>query len=47
MLARLGITNSIMTTTPLDPDVHLTPLSRVPLNDASFYWQHVGNLIMA
>ncbi|KAL4035483.1 hypothetical protein IC575_004176 [Cucumis melo] len=45
LLARSGITDSNTTSTPLDPNVHLTPYDGVPLEDVSLYQQLVGRLI--
>ncbi|KAA0058546.1 putative mitochondrial protein [Cucumis melo var. makuwa] len=45
LLARSGITDSNTTSTPLDPNVHLTPYDGVPLKDVSLYRQLVGSLI--
>ncbi|KAL0541081.1 hypothetical protein IC582_021112 [Cucumis melo] len=45
LLARSGITDSNTASTPLDPNVHLTPYDGVPLEDVSLYRQLVGNLI--
>ncbi|TYK18485.1 putative mitochondrial protein [Cucumis melo var. makuwa] len=40
-----GITDSNTASTPLDPNVHLTPYDGVPLKDVSLYRQLVGSLI--
>ncbi|KAL0559260.1 hypothetical protein IC582_003857 [Cucumis melo] len=45
LLARSGITDSNTTSTPLDPNVHLTPYDGVPLENVSLYRQLVGSLI--
>lgn len=45
LLARSGITDSAMTPTQLDHNVHLTLFNGVPLEDVSLYRQLVGNLI--
>ncbi|KAL4038830.1 hypothetical protein IC575_002461 [Cucumis melo] len=45
LLARSGITNSNTASTPLDPNVHLTPYDGVPHEDVSLYRQLVGSLI--
>ncbi|KAL4010616.1 hypothetical protein IC575_030118 [Cucumis melo] len=45
LLARSGITDSNTASTPLDPNVHLTPYDGVPLEDVSLYRQLVGSLI--
>ncbi|KAA0057482.1 putative mitochondrial protein [Cucumis melo var. makuwa] len=45
LLARSGITNSNTASTPLDPNVHLTPYDGVPLEEVSLYRQLVGSLI--
>ncbi|KAA0047306.1 Retrovirus-related Pol polyprotein from transposon TNT 1-94 [Cucumis melo var. makuwa] len=45
LLARSGITDSNTASTPLDPNVHLTPCDGVPLEEASLYRQLVGSLI--
>ncbi|TYK06346.1 putative mitochondrial protein [Cucumis melo var. makuwa] len=45
LLARSEITDSNITSTPLDPNVHLTPYDGVPLEDVSLYRQLVGSLI--
>ncbi|KAL4036994.1 hypothetical protein IC575_000575 [Cucumis melo] len=45
LLARSGITDSSTTSTPLDPNVHLTPYDGVPLENVSLYRQLVGSLI--
>ncbi|KAA0042921.1 Retrovirus-related Pol polyprotein from transposon TNT 1-94 [Cucumis melo var. makuwa] len=37
LLAHSGITNSNTASTPLDPNVHLTPYDGVPLEDVSLY----------
>ncbi|KAL4018433.1 hypothetical protein IC575_022029 [Cucumis melo] len=37
LLARSGITNFNTASTPLDPNVHLTPYDGVPLEDVSLY----------
>ncbi|KAA0025466.1 Retrovirus-related Pol polyprotein from transposon TNT 1-94 [Cucumis melo var. makuwa] len=44
-LARSGITDSNAASTPLDPNVHLTPYDGVPLENVSLYRQLVGSLI--
>ena len=44
-LARSRISDSNTATTPLDPNVHLTPFDGVPLEDVSLYRQLVGSLI--
>ncbi|KAA0063736.1 putative mitochondrial protein [Cucumis melo var. makuwa] len=38
LLIRLGITASMIASTPLDPNVHLTSFDGVPPDDASLYW---------
>ncbi|XP_031741705.1 uncharacterized protein LOC116403900 [Cucumis sativus] len=45
LLARSGIIDSITSSTPLDPNTHLTPFDSVPLEDVSLYRQLVGSLI--
>ncbi|TYK10332.1 Retrovirus-related Pol polyprotein from transposon TNT 1-94 [Cucumis melo var. makuwa] len=45
LLARSGITDSNTASTPLDPNVHLTPYDGVPLENVSLYRQLVGSLI--
>ncbi|KAL0561052.1 hypothetical protein IC582_001470 [Cucumis melo] len=45
LLACSRITDSNTASTPLDPNVHLTPYDGVPLEDASLYRQLVGSLI--
>ncbi|KAL4022729.1 hypothetical protein IC575_016474 [Cucumis melo] len=45
LLARSEITDSNTASTPLDPNVHLTPYDGVPLEDVSLYRQLVGSLI--
>ncbi|TYK30390.1 putative mitochondrial protein [Cucumis melo var. makuwa] len=45
LLARSGITDSNTASTPLDPNVHLTPYDGVPLEEVSLYRQLVGSLI--
>ncbi|KAL0559033.1 hypothetical protein IC582_003622 [Cucumis melo] len=45
LLVCLGITNSNTASTPLDPNVYLTPYDGVPLEDVSLYRQLVGSLI--
>ncbi|KAL0554223.1 hypothetical protein IC582_008140 [Cucumis melo] len=45
LLARSRITDSNTASTPLDPNVHLTPYDGVPLEDVSLYRQLVGSLI--
>ncbi|XP_038882215.1 uncharacterized mitochondrial protein AtMg00810-like [Benincasa hispida] len=45
LLARLGITDSVTSLTPLDSNVHLTPFDGFPLEDATLYLQLVDNLI--
>ncbi|KAL4035955.1 hypothetical protein IC575_004669 [Cucumis melo] len=45
LLSRSGITDSATFSTPLDPNVCLTPFNGVPLDDSTLYWQLVGNLI--
>ncbi|KAL0546824.1 hypothetical protein IC582_016742 [Cucumis melo] len=45
LLARSGITDSNTSSTPLDPNVHLTPYDGVPLEEVSLYRQLVGSLI--
>ncbi|KAL0541716.1 hypothetical protein IC582_021771 [Cucumis melo] len=44
-ITQLGITDSNTASTPLDPNVHLTPYDGVPLKDVSLYRQLVGSLI--
>ncbi|XP_050938632.1 uncharacterized mitochondrial protein AtMg00810-like [Cucumis melo] len=45
LLVRSGITDSNTTSTPLDPNVHLTPYDGLPLEDVSLYRQLVCSLI--
>ncbi|TYK19815.1 putative mitochondrial protein [Cucumis melo var. makuwa] len=45
LLVCLGITDSNTASTPLDPNVYLTPYDGVPLEDVSLYRQLVGSLI--
>ncbi|KAA0049719.1 Integrase, catalytic core [Cucumis melo var. makuwa] len=45
LLACSRITDSNTASTPLDPNVHLTPYDGVPLENASLYRQLVGSLI--
>ena len=45
LLARSGIIDSNTSSTPLDPNTHLTPFDSVPLEDVSLYRQLVGSLI--
>ncbi|KAL0541043.1 hypothetical protein IC582_021073 [Cucumis melo] len=45
LLARSGITDSNIASTPLDPNVHLTPYDGVLLENVSLYRQLVGSLI--
>ncbi|KAL0555903.1 hypothetical protein IC582_004405 [Cucumis melo] len=45
LLVRSEITDSNTASTPLDPNVHLTPYDGLPLEDVSLYRQLVGSLI--
>ncbi|TYK12281.1 putative mitochondrial protein [Cucumis melo var. makuwa] len=45
LLARSGITDSNIASTPLDPNLHLIPYDGVPLKDVSLCRQLVGSLI--
>ncbi|TYK03354.1 Retrovirus-related Pol polyprotein from transposon TNT 1-94 [Cucumis melo var. makuwa] len=45
LLNRSGITDSATFSTPLDPNVRLTPFDGVPLEDPTLYRQLVGSLI--
>ena len=45
LLACSGITDSNTTSTPLDPNIHLTPFDGVSLEDVSIYRQLVGSII--
>ncbi|KAL0551384.1 hypothetical protein IC582_010470 [Cucumis melo] len=45
LLSRSSITDSAMFSTPLDPNVRLTPFDGVPLDDPTLYRQLVGSLI--
>lgn len=44
LLARSGITNSVMPSKPLDPNVFLTSFHSVPLEVVTLYRQLVGSL---
>ncbi|XP_031741707.1 uncharacterized protein LOC116403902 [Cucumis sativus] len=45
LLARSSIIDSNTSSTPLDPNTHLTPFDNVPLDDVSLYRQLVRSLI--
>ncbi|KAJ4716916.1 Reverse transcriptase, RNA-dependent DNA polymerase [Melia azedarach] len=45
LLTRVGLTDSKVTSTPLEPNAKLTPLDRVLLKDATLYRQLVGILV--
>ncbi|KAJ4724634.1 Retrovirus-related Pol polyprotein from transposon TNT 1-94 [Melia azedarach] len=45
LLTRAGLTDSKVTSTPLEPNAKLTPLDRVLLKDTTLYRQLVGSLV--
>ncbi|XP_028105052.1 uncharacterized protein LOC114304078 [Camellia sinensis] len=45
LLAKAGLTNSKTVSTPLEPNVHLTPLDGTPLPNATLYRQLVSSLV--
>ncbi|KAH9668854.1 protein kinase domain-containing protein [Citrus sinensis] len=45
LLARAGLTDSQITSTPLDPNIKFVPSNGTPLSDATLYRQLVGTVI--
>ncbi|KAJ9552004.1 hypothetical protein OSB04_016049 [Centaurea solstitialis] len=45
LLSRVGITDQKVLSTPLEPNLHLTPNAGPPLKDATLYRQLVGSLV--
>lgn len=45
LIAQAGLTDSKITSTPFKPNVKLTPLNEVPLEDATLYRQLVSSLV--
>ncbi|KAJ9546605.1 hypothetical protein OSB04_019148 [Centaurea solstitialis] len=45
LLSRAGITNQKVVSTPLEPNLHLTPNAGPPLKDPTLYRQLVGSLV--
>ena len=47
LLSCASLTDTKVVSTPLEMNAHLTPLDGTPLNDATFYRQLVGSLVIS